>query len=209
MRKTGRHRALISLPIPLPRQFALMCILLLDLLDLLVDLLAALGVVPVVEEHGASILNDLELRAHDGETSLDEAVLVRRALVLLLPRAGDVLVGREGIVLEHGGVLLDDGHVRLELVQAAVTKLVRAGEIWVRDRVGALQVGVEGSDEAAVCVGCEVECAGTDVGVAERLDRVVNDWVGFEMLDWSVSFGAELVGVRFRAAGDWVAQMRS
>jgi hypothetical protein len=169
-----------------------MSILLLDLLHLLVDLLAALGVVPVVEKHGARILDDLELGANDGKSSLDEPVLVRRALVLLLPRAGNVLVGSEGIVFEHGGVFLDDGHVGLELVQAAVAELIRAGKVWVRDRVGALQVRVEGSDEAAVCVGREVECAGTDVGVAERLDRVVYDGVGFEMLDWSVSLGQSL-----------------
>jgi hypothetical protein len=55
----------------------------------------------------------------------------------------------------------------------------------MRDRVGALQVGVEGLDEATVCVGCEIECASTDVGVLERLDRVVYDGVGLEMLYWS------------------------
>jgi hypothetical protein len=184
---TRRHIARLSLRPHLLHNRALVGVLLLDLLHLLVDLLAALGVVPVVEEHGARILDDLELGANDRKSSLDKPVLVRRALVLLLPRARDVLVRREGVVLEHGGVLLDDGNVRLELVQAAVAELIRASEVWVRDRVGALQVRVEGGDEAAVCVGCEIECAGADVGVLECLNRVVYDGVGLEMLDWSVS----------------------
>jgi hypothetical protein len=69
-------RVSLGLPPHLVHQLALMSILLLDLLHLLVDLLAALGVVPVVEEHSTSILNDLELRAHNGEAGLDEPVLV-------------------------------------------------------------------------------------------------------------------------------------
>jgi hypothetical protein len=164
-------------------------ILLLDLLDLLVDLLAALGVVPVVEEHGASILDDLEFRAHDCETGLDEPVRVRRALILLLPCAGNILVGCEGIVLEHLGVFLDDGHVRLELGEAGVAELVGARQVWVCDGVRALQVGVEGHDKVAVCVGREVDGAGADVGLLERLARVVHQRERVEMLIGALALG--------------------
>jgi hypothetical protein len=47
----------------------------------------------------------------------------------------------------------------------------------VCDGVGALEVGVEGRDEAAVGVGGEVEGAGADVGVLEGFDGVVDDGV--------------------------------
>jgi hypothetical protein len=102
---------------------------------------------------------------------------VRRALVLLLPCAGDVVVWREGVLLERLGVLFDHGHVRLELGEARVAELVGAREVWVCDGVGALEVGVEGRDEAAVGVGGEVEGAGADVGVLEGFDGVVDDGV--------------------------------
>jgi len=156
--------------------------LLLHLLHLLVDLLATLGAVPVAEEDGASVLEHLELGANDRKTSLDEPVLVRRALILLLPGACYVVVRRKGILLEDLGVLLDDGDVCLELGEASVTELVGAGQVWVRDAVWALQVGVEGGDEAVVRVGCKVECTGADVGVLEALDCVVERRVCLEML---------------------------
>lgn len=158
------------------------CTLLLHLLHLLVDLLAALGAVPVVEEDGASVLENLELGANDRKTSFDEAILVRRALVLLLPGACYVVVRRKGILLEDLGVLLDDGDVCLELGEASVTELVSAGQVWVRDAVWALQVGVEGRDEAVVRVGCKVECTGANVGVLESLNCVVERRVCLEML---------------------------
>jgi hypothetical protein len=156
--------------------------LLLNLLHLLIDLLAALGAVPVVEEDVASILEHLEFGANDRKARLDKTVLVRCALILLLPGTGYIVVRRKGIFLEDLRVLLDDGDVTFKLGQARVAKLVGARQIWVRDTVGALQVGVEGRDEAAVRVGCEVQCAGADVGVLERLDCVVHNWVGLKML---------------------------
>jgi hypothetical protein len=162
----------MSFPLP-PHCLFQVAILLLRLLNLLVDLLATLGAVPVLQEHGARIRNDLELSAHDRKTSLDESVLVRRALILLLPCAGDVVVRREGVLLENVGVLLDNGHVGLELGQAGVAELIGAREVRVCDRIRSLQVGVERCDEAAVCVGGEVEGAGADVGVLDGFDCVV------------------------------------
>lgn len=164
-------------------QSLLFCgILLLDLLDLLVDLLATLGVVPVVEEDGAGILDHLELGANDGKASLDEPVLVRGALVLLLPCACNVVVRRKRILLQHLRVLLDDRHVRLKLGQAIVAELVGAGQVRVCDRVRSLQVGVEGCDPAAVCVGGKVQRACANVGVLDCLDRVVHYGVRVEVL---------------------------
>ena len=169
---------LLLLPFPFwPACLHYTAVLLLRLLNLLVDLLAALGVIPVVEEHSARIRNDLELGANDRKTSLDQPVLVRRALVLLLPCAGDVVVWREGVLLERLGVLFDYGHVRLELGEARVAELVSAREVRVCDGVGALEVGMEGRDEAAVGVGGEVEGAGADVGVLESFDGVVDNGV--------------------------------
>jgi hypothetical protein len=157
-------------------------ILLLHLVYLLIDLLSTLAVVPVVEEHSASILNHLEFRAHNSQTQLDSAVLVRCALVLLLPGSGYIVVWREGVLLELLRVLLDDGHVPFELGQTVVAELISLGEVRVCDAVGALEVRVEGRDEAAVCVGCEVQGAGANVGVLEGLDGVVHDGVGLKML---------------------------
>jgi hypothetical protein len=156
--------------------------LLLNLLHLLVDLLAALGAVPVVEEDSASVLEHFELGADARKTRLDKAVLVRCALVLLLPGSGYIVVWREGVLLELLRVLLDDGHVPFELGQTVVAELISLGEVRVCDAVGALEVRVEGRDEAAVCVGCEVHGAGANVGVLEGLNGVVHDGVGLKML---------------------------
>jgi hypothetical protein len=111
----GGHIPFLRLPSHRVHYRTLIGILLLDLLHLFVDLLPALGIVPVVQEDGAGVLNHLELCAHDSETSLDEPILMRRALVLLLPGVGDVLVWRKGVVFQYLGVFFDDGHVRLEL----------------------------------------------------------------------------------------------
>jgi hypothetical protein len=107
---------------------------------------------------------------------------VRCPLVLLLPGSGYIVVWCKGVLLELLRVFFDDGHIRFELGEAVVAELIGTGEVGVRDAVGALQVGVEGRDEAAVCVGSEVEGAGADVGVLEGLDGVVDDGVGLEML---------------------------
>jgi hypothetical protein len=156
--------------------------LLLNLLHLLIDLLAALGAIPVVEEDVASILEHLELGANDCKTRLDKTILMRCALILFLPGTGYVIVRRKGIFLEDLRVFLDNGDVAFELGEARVSELVGARQVWVRDAVRALQVGVEGRDKAAVRVGCEVECTGADIGVLERLDCVVHDWVRLKML---------------------------
>lgn len=134
---------------------------------------------------------------------------MRRALVLLLPGSSYIVVWRESVFLEHLGILLDDGHVGFELGQTIVAKLVSAGEVGMCDAVGALKVWVEGRDEAAVCVGCEVQGAGADVRVLEGLDGVVDDRVGLEML---IGLLAVLVS-QYRytglvAWGDWVGQER-
>lgn len=132
---------------------------------------------------------------------------MRRALVLLLPCTCDVVVRRKRILLQHLRVLLDDRDVCLELGQASVAELVGAGQVRVCDRVRSLQVGVEGCDEAAVCVGGKVQCAGTDVGVLEGLDRIVHDGVRVEVLIgalvlWLFRFGGDCV--RFGvASGYW------
>jgi hypothetical protein len=156
--------------------------LLLNLLHLLIHLLAALAAIPVIQKHLARILDHLELGANDRKTRLDQPVRVRRALVLLLPRAGYVVVRRECVALEHARVFFHGGDVALEGGQAVVAELIRAGEVWVCDRVRALQVGVEGRDDAAVRVVCEVERGCAELGALERLDGVVHDGVGLQML---------------------------
>jgi hypothetical protein len=156
--------------------------LLLDLIDLLIDLLPALTAVPVLQEHTARILEDFQLGAHNCEARLYEPILMRCALVLLLPRVCDVVIRRKRIAFEYARVLLDNRHVRLEFRQTRVTELVCTREVRVRNRVRALQVGVEWRDEAAVRVGCEVESTGAKLGVLESFDSVVHDGVGLEML---------------------------
>jgi len=123
---------------------------------------------------------------------------VRRALVLLLPCASHVVVRRERVALEHAGVLLDGGHVRLQLGQPVVAELVCAREVRVCDGVGALQVWVERRDDAAVRVGGEVEGLRADLGRLERLDGVVDDGVRLQMLIGWVSRTV------FEVWGDWV-----
>jgi hypothetical protein len=150
------------------------------LADLLTDLL--LVAVPVVEEHGAAILEDLELSANDRKTSFDEAIAVRRPLVLLVPSSGEIVEWRESISLQDAGVLLHDGYVRLKLGQSTVAELICLGEVWVCDGVRALEVWVEGCDDALIGVGSEVQCAGANLGVLECLDGVMDDRIRLEML---------------------------
>lgn len=133
--------------------------------------------VPVVEKHGAAILDDLELSANNGKTSPDETVAVRRPLVLLIPGAGEVVEWRKRIALEDAGVFLDDGHIGLKLRQASVSELISLGEVWVCDGVRALEVWMERCNDASIGVGGEVQCAGADLGVLECFDRVMNDRV--------------------------------
>lgn len=58
--------------------------LLLRLINLLIDLLASLTAVPVIEEHGACVLHNLELSADDSEAKFDNALSVLGALVLVV-----------------------------------------------------------------------------------------------------------------------------
>jgi len=63
---------LLLLPLPFrPACLHYIAVLLLRLLNLLIDLLTALGAIPVVQEHSARIRDDLELGANDRKTSLD------------------------------------------------------------------------------------------------------------------------------------------
>jgi hypothetical protein len=176
------HHLLLKLPPLLLLLLTPSRILLLHLIDLLINLLPSLAIIPVIQKHTTRILQHLEFRAHHRKPHLNSTILVRRSLVLLLPGPSDVVVGCEGVLLELLSVLFDNGHVRFELGEASVAEFVGAGEVGVRDAVGALKVGVEGRNEAAVCVGGEVEGASADVGVFEGLDRVVDNGIGLEML---------------------------
>jgi hypothetical protein len=155
---------------------------LLDLFDLLIDLLPTLAVVPVLQEYTTRILEDLQLGAYNCQARLYETILMRCALVLLLPRVCDIVVRRKRIALEHARVLFDNRNVRLKCRQTRVTELVCTRKVRVCDRVGALQVRVEWCYKAAVRVGCEVKGAGAELSVLEGFDCVVHDGVGLEML---------------------------
>jgi hypothetical protein len=153
--------------------------LLLDLIHLLGSVFLAL--VPVAQQDVEGIMCNLELSADEGLSGLDDALAVCLG-VLVLVGAGEVRVRGEGHVPELRCVLLYDGEAGLDLGQARVAELIGLVQVGCNIREGGLEVGVEGSKNALVCVVEDGKrlCA---VGVRlVELDRVVDDGVCLEML---------------------------
>jgi hypothetical protein len=86
--------------------------LLLDLVSLLLGLL--LSLIQIGKHNITSIAQHPQLKADSSDTHLDEAIVVVRLAVLVLPGTLDIVDGRVGVLLELLGVLLDNGEVGLE-----------------------------------------------------------------------------------------------
>lgn len=78
----------------------------------------------------------LQFGAHD-RLDLFQIALARRLLVLILPRAHEVLVRPDGVLLtlllELGRLALDQWHALVELAQALVAERVGLGEVRGND----------------------------------------------------------------------------
>ena len=97
-------------------------------------------------------MRNLQLGTNTRLDRLDDTLRALRLLVLILVCTEQVVDGREGELLELGGVFLDDGDALLELGERGVAQLVGARQVRRDVRVRRLEVGVEGCDEGLVCV---------------------------------------------------------
>lgn len=141
-----------------------------------------LALVQVRKQHITRITNHSELEADGSDTHLDDAIVVLRLCVLVVPGVLDVVDGRVGILLERLRVLLDNGQVVLERRQAVVAQLVGARKIGLYVGVGSAQVGVQRLDERLVRGVGEVQRALAVRVRLECLEAVVHNGVRRQVL---------------------------